>query len=201
MQRSGELLSEPIFPHPGNARSEERSSANQSSASLVTPKEPKNLLLQDGETRGAQLRSKGNARESKPQRSLSSIIPEENDAQLAQRTAKLSENNHPPQAAKEVLSYAKATTPSARIAQKRRSTLVEKVPPPPPLIANPGSGPGAPSPLGEATQGPSPVDYSLEIKVVFPSEMVIEMQRSAAQKTHKTVIERTLGSRASFKTL
>ncbi len=120
---------------------------------------------------------------------------------LAQRTTKLFESSHPPQAVREGLSSTKATAPSARTAQRRISAPAEKVPLPPPLIANPGSGPGAPSFSGEATQGPSHVDYSLEIEADFPSEMVIEMQRNAVQKAHKTVIGRTLGGRASFKAL
>ncbi len=45
------------------------------------------------------------------------------------------------------------------------------------------------------------MDYSIELKVDFPKEMVIEMQVNAAKKARRTVIERTLGGRASFKTL
>ncbi len=41
----------------------------------------------------------------------------------------------------------------------------------------------------------------MEIETDFPFEMVIEMQRSAAQKMRKTVIRKTLGGRASFKAL
>ncbi len=48
--------------------------------------------------------------------------------------------------------------------------------------------------MGEETQGPSSVDYSLELEADFPKEMVIEMQGNAA-------IGRTLGGRASFKAL
>jgi hypothetical protein len=46
-----------------------------------------------------------------------------------------------------------------------------------------------------------PADYSIELKVDFPKEMVIEMQMSVAKKARRTVIGRTLGGRASFKTL
>ncbi len=66
---------------------------------------------------------------------------------------------------------------------------------------HPGSGSGRTSPPGEETQGPLPADYSIELKVDFPKEMVIEMQMSVAKKARRTVIGRTLGGRASFKTL
>jgi hypothetical protein len=65
VQGSGALLSEPNFPHPRSSRSEEKNSTNQALASLVTPKEPKKFLSQDGEVRGAQLRSEGSARGTK----------------------------------------------------------------------------------------------------------------------------------------
>ncbi len=45
------------------------------------------------------------------------------------------------------------------------------------------------------------MDYSIELKVDFSKEMVIEMQVSAAKKARRTVIGRTLGGRASFKML
>ncbi len=45
------------------------------------------------------------------------------------------------------------------------------------------------------------MDYSIELKVDFPKELVIEMQVSAAKKARRTVIGRTLGGRTSFKTL
>jgi hypothetical protein len=86
-------------------------------------------------------------------------------------------------------------------AQRRNPTPTEEVPPPPSLNTNPGSRSGALSPSGEATQGPSLVDYSLEIEAIFPFEMVIEMQKCAAQKARKTIIGRTLGGKATFKAL
>ncbi len=55
MQGSGALLSKPNFPLPRSSRFEEKSLANQASTSLVTIKEPKKFLSQDGEARGAQL--------------------------------------------------------------------------------------------------------------------------------------------------
>ncbi len=65
----------------------------------------------------------------------------------------------------------------------------------------PGNGTSASSPSGEDTQGPSPVDYNLEIEAEFPPAMVIELQKNAALRARKTVIGRTLASRASFKDL
>jgi hypothetical protein len=50
------------------------------------------------------------------------------------------------------------------------------------LIVQPGSGTGAVPPEGEAAQGPSPIDYSMEIKAEFPTDLVVEMQESAAKK-------------------
>jgi hypothetical protein len=69
------------------------------------------------------------------------------------------------------------------------------------LIVHPGSGPGRTSPAGEETQGPSPVDYNLELEVEFPKEMVIEMQGNAAKKARRIVIGRMLRGRATFKEL
>jgi hypothetical protein len=73
--------------------------------------------------------------------------------------------------------------------------------PPTSLDALPGNGTGASSPSGEDTQGPSPVDYNLEIEADFSTAMVIELQKNAALRAHKTVIGRTLAGRASFKDL
>jgi len=70
-----------------------------------------------------------------------------------------------------------------------------------PLIAQPGSGIDAASPEGEATQGPSPVDYNLEIEADFPKDLVLTMQENVAKKARRTVIGRTLGGRVTFKTL
>jgi hypothetical protein len=69
------------------------------------------------------------------------------------------------------------------------------------LDALPGNGTGASSPSGEDTQGPSPVDYTLEIKAAFPTPMVIELQKDATLRACKTVIGRTLAGKASFKDL
>ncbi|CAM6011211.1 unnamed protein product [Sphagnum balticum] len=95
----------------------------------------------------------------------------------------------------------KATAPSARTTQKRKTTLVVKDPPPPFLSTHPGSGPRAPFLSGEATQGPSPVDYNMELVVDFSQDMVLEMQRNVALKARRTVIGRTLGGKVTFKAL
>jgi hypothetical protein len=73
--------------------------------------------------------------------------------------------------------------------------------PSPPLEALPSNGTGASSPSGEDTQGPSPIDYSLEIEVDFPAVMVIELQKNVALRARKTVIGRMLVGKASFKEL
>jgi chemotaxis response regulator CheB len=46
-----------------------------------------------------------------------------------------------------------------------------------------------------------PIDYNLEIEVDFPKELVLTMQENAAKKARRTVIGKTLGGRATFKTL
>ncbi len=91
--------------------------------------------------------------------------------------------------------------PISRASRKNPSTPGTTPPANPTLNVHLGSGSGRTSPPGEETQGPSPMDYSIELKVDFPKEMVIEMQVNAAKKARRTVIGRTLGGRASFKTL
>jgi hypothetical protein len=76
-----------------------------------------------------------------------------------------------------------------------------KEPSHPSLNALPGSGSGISSPTGEDTQGPSSIDYTLEIEAVFPLDMVLDMQKCAAQRARKTVIGRTLGGKTSYKDL
>jgi hypothetical protein len=71
----------------------------------------------------------------------------------------------------------------------------------PTLIVHPGNGLGRASPTGEEIQGPSPVDYSIELEADFSKEMILEMQGNVARKARRTVIGRTLGGRASFKML
>jgi hypothetical protein len=45
------------------------------------------------------------------------------------------------------------------------------------------------------------VDYSLELKAEFPTDMVLEMQGNVAKKARRTIIGRTLGERVTFKAL
>jgi hypothetical protein len=69
------------------------------------------------------------------------------------------------------------------------------------MFTQPGSRSGAAPPDGEASQGPSPIDYNLKIEADFPKELVLIMQENAAKKARRTIIGRTLGGRATFKTL
>lgn len=99
------------------------------------------------------------------------------------------------------LSTAREKDPSERIKSRRRSNTFSATPPNPTLITRPGSGPGTAAPTGVDPQGPSSVDYSLEVEVEFPQDMVIEMQGNVVKKARRTVIGRTLGGRATFKAL
>jgi hypothetical protein len=107
--------------------------------------------------------------------------------------------------AREDTSTARVKDPSEkndrRTSGKKPSIHTTVSPSNPTLIVHPGSGPGRTSPAGEETQGPLPVDYSLELEVEFSKEMVIEMQGNAARKARRTVIGRMLGGRATFKEL
>ncbi|CAM6077793.1 unnamed protein product [Sphagnum tenellum] len=82
-----------------------------------------------------------------------------------------------------------------------KSNTPATAPPNSTLIVHPGSGPKTTSPAREDIQGPSPMDYSLELEVEFSTDMVIEMQGNAAKKARRTIIGRTLGGRATFKAL
>jgi hypothetical protein len=86
-------------------------------------------------------------------------------------------------------------------AQRKNSTTPKTTPSIQPLIAQPGNETRTTSPKGEDAQGPSPVDYNLEIEADFPRDMVLEMQEHAAKKARQTVIGRTLGRRTTFKIL
>ncbi len=105
------------------------------------------------------------------------------------------------QATRRDLTSAKTTAPSARTTQKRKMAPAVKDSPPPSLNAHPSNRLGAPFPSEEATQGPSLVDYSMEVAADFPLDMVLEMQRNAALKARRTVIGRTLGGKVTFKAL
>ncbi len=89
----------------------------------------------------------------------------------------------------------------ARNSRKKQATPLVREKLPTSLDTLPGKRTGAPSPSGEDTQGPSLVDYNLEIEATFPPAMVIELQKNTARRARKTVIGRTLAGRASFKDL
>jgi hypothetical protein len=80
----------------------------------------------------------------------------------------------------------------ARNTRKNQAAPPVREPPHPSLNAFPGSGSRISSPTGEDTQGPSRVDYTLEIETIFPLDMVLDMQKCAVQRARKTVIGRTL---------
>ncbi len=93
---------------------------------------------------------------------------------------------------REDASAAKAKDPSEKhdrnASRKKPSTPITAPPPNSTLIVHQGSGPGRTSPTGEETQGPLPVDYSLELEAEFPKEMVIEMQGNVARKARRIII-------------
>jgi len=101
------------------------------------------------------------------------------------------------------LSAARAKAPKERNLQRKISGISTTTPSPPSLIVQPGSRTGAASPEGEVAQGPSPspIDYSAEVEVDFPKDLVSAMKENAAKKARRTVIGRTLGGRATLKTL
>ncbi len=101
------------------------------------------------------------------------------------------------------LSAARAKAPKARNSQRKNSSNSVITPSPHSLIEQPGTGTGAALPEGETTQGPSasPIDYSLEVEVDLPRDLVSTMKESAAKKAKRTVIGRTLRGRATLKSL
>jgi len=103
--------------------------------------------------------------------------------------------------AREDLSAAKMEAPNSKNAQRRKPTTITQVPPTPTLITPPGNGTKTTPPTGEVTQGPSLVDYGMELKADFPLEMVLEMQGNAIRKAHRIVIGRTLGGKTTIKVL
>jgi hypothetical protein len=105
------------------------------------------------------------------------------------------------QSEREDLSIARAKAPRRRSSQRKESISSVTIPSLHTLIVQPSSGSGAASPDGEVPQGPSAVDYNLEIEADFPKELVLTMQENAAKKARRIVIGRTLGGIATFKTL
>jgi len=109
------------------------------------------------------------------------------------------------QVARENTSATRMRVPSEKIERRtsrRKPSIHTTIPPSnPTLIVQLGNGPGRTSPTKEETQGPSPVDYSVELEAEFPKEMVSEMQGNTARKARRTIIGRMLGGRATFKEL
>jgi hypothetical protein len=105
------------------------------------------------------------------------------------------------QSKREDLSAARAKASKKRGTQRKDSISSVKTPSLHTLIAQPGSRSGAAPPDGEASQGPSPVDYNLKIEADFPKELMLTMQENTAKKARRTVIGRTFRGKATFKTL
>jgi hypothetical protein len=180
-------------------------------------------LKRTGEAQKRQLRNDGKTSNSSSQRLFLSEDPDEEMVQADKSTAERTEHKHlsqvPPNLSPFLLgsvTFSDATkrkagqaVPNAEApealgakdAQKKQTAPHMREQPSPPLDALPGNGTRASSPLGEDTQGPSPVDYNLEIKAEFSPAMVIKMQKNTALRTRKTVIGRTLAGRTSFKDL
>jgi len=96
---------------------------------------------------------------------------------------------------------ARAKAPRVRNSLQKNSTSSAIPPLPHSLIVQPGNETGAASPKGEVAQGPSPIDYSMEIVADFPIDLVVVMQESMAKKARRTVIGKTFGGRATFTAL
>ncbi|CAN5962063.1 unnamed protein product [Sphagnum jensenii] len=83
---------------------------------------------------------------------------------------------------REDLFAARAKAPRMRGTQHKNSISSVTTPSLQTLIAQPGSGTGVASPDGEASQGPLPINYNLEIEADFPKGLVLTMQENAAKK-------------------
>ncbi len=184
-------------------------------------------LKRTGEAWKGQPRNDGKTSNPGSQRLLLSEAPDEEMVQADKGTTEFSKRGHPSQVpsipppflSESVLLFDTAkkgsghTVPSveapeasealgARNFRKKQAAPLVREKLPTSLDTLPGNGTGAPSPSGEQdTQGPSPVDYNLEIEAAFPPAMVIEFQKNTALRARKTVIGRTLAGRASFKDL
>ncbi len=86
------------------------------------------------------------------------------------------------QSKREDLFAARAKVPRKRGTQRKDSISSVKTPYLHTLITQQGSGSGAAPPDGEASQGPSPVDYNLEIEADFPKELVLTMQETRPRR-------------------
>lgn len=85
---------------------------------------------------------------------------------------------------------------------KRRTTVAfTPTPSTPPLLTPLGNETGTACFPRDEHQGPSPIDYDLELDVEFLSKMVVEMQEGVARKARRMVLKRTLGGRPTIKVL
>jgi len=183
----------------------------------------------DGEPRGAPppqrsatllapLEIASKIRESKPESSgilCTHQVPPKGDSSLPRksdfsfvpvglgRSSEGSETAAARQTERNDLSAAMAKASKARNMRRRNSNNSAITPSPHSLIEQPGTRTGAASPEGEAAQGPlpSPIDYSLEVEADFSRDLVSTMKESATKKARRTVIGRTLGGRATLKSL
>jgi len=209
---------------PGGERLGEKNSADRTSALSVAPEDQTKHPKRRGEAQSSQVRSDGRTDNSNSQRTLLSETPKGGKAQPDRRpTERSASKNHPLQVPQnpspllsctEILSDATRKGPGpaipsaeaskasgAKESRKKQAAPPVRDPPTPSLNALPGSGSGLSPHPGEENQGPSPVDYTLEIEPVFPQDMVLDLKKCAAQRARKTVIGRTLGGRASHKDL
>ncbi|CAK9865732.1 unnamed protein product [Sphagnum jensenii] len=79
------------------------------------------------------------------------------------------------QVAKKDPSATRAKDSNERNAARRKSITPTTAPPNPTLITHPSSRLRKASPTRGDTQGPSPMDYNLELEAEFPKDMVLEM--------------------------
>jgi hypothetical protein len=79
-------------------------------------------------------------------------------------------------------SAAKVKASSSKDTQKKKPTTLALAPSTPPLIAPPSNETRSVPPSSEEPQGPSLVDYELELEADFSSEMVLKMQEGVIRK-------------------
>ncbi|CAM6073525.1 unnamed protein product [Sphagnum tenellum] len=188
-------------PARSDGDGESRGDLPQQSTTTFTPLEIAIRIWESkpkssGVLRTHQVRPKGDS--SLPRKSNFSSVP----AGLG-RNSKGSETAAARQMEKNNLSVAKAKAPGVKNSQRKNSRNLVITPSPHSLIEQPGTGTGAASPEGEAAQGPSPspIDYSLEVEADFLRDLVSMMKENAAKKARRTIIGRTVGGKATLKSL
>jgi hypothetical protein len=88
----------------------------------------------------------------------------------------------------------KARVPSSKEAQKRKLAALVAAPSTPTLITPPGNRTRITSPLGKDLQGPSLVDYELELEAKKLLKMVLEMQEALYAKLARWSSEEPLAA-------